>query len=329
MPKGDFMKFLTSAETIERLKNGEVVAIPTETVYGLAADARNNDAVAKIFTAKGRPSDNPLIVHIGDVTQVDELVTTITPDARRLMDAFWPGALTIILPSTGVVSGLVTAGLSTVGLRIPSHPLTLSLLRESGIPLAAPSANLSGKPSPTKATHVATDLDGRIAGILDGGSCEIGLESTVIDMTTEQPTILRPGGVSLAAIESVLGRKVLVSKGANHQPKAPGMKYAHYAPDAKVYIVKGSSEYFTKTINQFKAKVDSKIGILCCEPASIDVSGSVVVKSIENGKNLYNAFREFDAEGVQVILCEYQEDAAIMNRLMKASEERVLSEVED
>jgi len=322
------MKFLTLDETIERLKQGDVVAIPTETVYGLAADARTDEAVAKIFAAKGRPSDNPLIVHIGDITQVDQLVTEVTPDARVLMEHFWPGPLTVILRSAGTVSNLVSAGLSTVAIRMPAHPLTLSLLKESDIPLAAPSANLSGKPSPTRASHVEVDLAGKELGILDGGACDIGLESTVIDMTTEVPTILRPGGVSRAAIESVLGCIVRIATGATDQPKAPGMKYAHYAPDAKVYIIHGSNEYFTKTVHGFTIK-GMRVGILCSEPASMKIPGATVVKGLEKGKNLYAAFREFDDEKIDVILCEYQNDEAIMNRLMKASEERVLREVEN
>jgi len=322
------MKFLTVNEAVELLKQGEVVAIPTETVYGLAADARNDEAVAKIFTAKGRPADNPLIVHIGDIAQVDGLVTAVTPAARILMEHFWPGPLTIILPSAGTVSKLVSAGLSTVGIRMPAHPLTLSLLRDSGIPLAAPSANLSGKPSPTKASHVAADLVGKVQGILDGGTCDIGLESTVIDMTTEVPTILRPGGVSRTAIESALGRPVQIATGIIDQPKAPGMKYTHYAPDAEVYIVDGSNEYFTKTITEFHKK-GMRIGILCSEPASMEIPGITVAKGLEKGKNLYAALREFDEENIDVILCEYQNDEAIMNRLLKASEERVLREVEN
>ena len=323
------MNLLTITEAISRLKAGEIVAIPTETVYGLAADARNDEAVAKIFAAKGRPSDNPLIVHIGDVKQVDELVTTVPPAARLLMDYFWPGALTIILPSAGVVSGLVTAGLSTVGLRNPSHPMTLSLLRESGIPLAAPSANLSGKPSPTMASHVAADLAGKISGVVDGGICEIGLESTVIDMTTAQPTILRPGGVSQGAIEAVLGRPVLVADNSTDKPKAPGMKYAHYAPKATVYIVDGSYRFLRETFERHLI-LGIRIGVLSDKLIPSKYSYPyLTIKRLENGKNLYNAFREFDDEGVHVILCEYQNDEAIMNRLLKASEERVLREVEN
>ena len=322
------MKFLTTNETINLLKQGEIVAIPTETVYGLAADARDDDAVAKIFEAKGRPSDNPLIVHIGDVAQVDELAPAVTKETRILMDTFWPGPLTVILPSAGTVSNLVSAGLPTVGIRIPAHPLTLSLLKESGIPLAAPSANLSGKPSPTKASHVAADLAGKVKGILDGGICDIGLESTVIDMTTAIPTILRPGEISKEEIESVIG-PVLVADGSTEKPKAPGMKYAHYAPKAKVHIVDGSYRFLRKTFERYLI-LGIRVGVLSDKLIPSKYSyPHLTIKRLENGKNLYNAFREFDDEGVHVILCEYQYDEAIMNRLMKASEERVLREVEN
>jgi len=322
------MKNLTIKEATDLLLDGEVVAIPTETVYGLAGDARSDGAVSKIFTAKGRPSDNPLIVHIGEMSQVDELATAISEKARLLMDHFWPGPLTIILPSTGKVSELVTAGLTTVGLRMPSHSVALELLRTSGMPLAAPSANLSGKPSPTSVSHVKHDLEGRIAGVIDGGVCEVGLESTVIDMSTDVPIILRPGGISKGQIEGVMGQ-VEVSDCSSERPKAPGMKYAHYAPDARVYLVEGDEVYFEKMIQRFKAE-GFKVGVLCPDTARKKCGVAEVVKGIgEKGTHLYAALREFDAQGVDVVLCEFFDDMAVMNRLRKASEERVLSEVAD
>lgn len=320
------MKNLTIEEAIELLIDGEVVAIPTETVYGLAADARNDEAVGRIFKAKGRPSDNPLIVHIGDMAQVDRLVTDVSEGARLLMDHFWPGPLTIILPSSGVVSELVTAGLTTVGLRMPSHKAALALLRQSGMPLAAPSANRSGKPSPTCAAHVVHDLEGRIAGVIDGGICEVGLESTVMDMTTDVPVILRPGNISQRELESVIGH-VAISNGFSDQPKAPGMKYAHYSPDAEVYLVKGDHQHVAKVIRDFKEK-NLKIGIVCCDATKASYELADVVKEIgETGKHLYAVLRSFDAQGVDVVLCEFFDDMAIMNRLKKASEERILIEV--
>jgi len=322
------MKNLTIKEAIRLLADGQIVAIPTETVYGLAADARNGLAVSHIFKAKGRPSDNPLIVHIGDVSQVDLLATHVSEKARLLMAHFWPGPLTVILPNAGVVSQLVTAGLSTVGLRMPSHEATLQLLRISGIPLAAPSANLSGKPSPTCVQHVKHDLKGQIAGVIDGGICEVGLESTVIDMTLDVPVILRPGGISQDAIEAVIG-PVSTSAHSSNQPKSPGMKYAHYSPDAHVYLVQGSPMYFQKMIKHYKEN-GFKVGVLCLDPTSGQHPFADVVKGIgKKGKSLYASLREFDEQEVDVILCEASGDVAVMNRLMKASEERMLSEVEN
>jgi len=321
------MKHLTIKEATALLMDGEVVAIPTETVYGLAADARNDVAVSKIFKAKGRPSDNPLIVHIGDIAQVDHLVTDISQAARLLMAHFWPGPLTVILPCSGVVSKLVTAGLTTVGLRMPSHELVLELLRTSGVPLAAPSANRSGKPSPTQALHVAHDMEGRIAGVVDGGICDVGIESTVIDMASDTPVILRPGGVSKAEIEAIIG-PVDISGALAEKPKSPGMKYAHYSPDAKVYLIDGAYSYFEHTVQRFKAD-GFKVGVLCLDRTKGLYMAADVVKGIgTNGKHLYAALRDFDAQGVDIVLSELFDDEAVMNRLMKASEERVLSEVE-
>ena len=322
------MKNLTIEEATDLLINDEIVAIPTETVYGLAADARSDIAVSKIFKAKGRPSDNPLIVHVGDITQIDKLVIDVSESARLLMDYFWPGPLTIILKSTGSVSKLVTAGLETIGLRIPSHKTTLELLRTSGIPLAAPSANISGKPSPTSADHVRDDMEGRISGIIDGGECHIGLESTVIDMTNDAPIILRPGGISKEQIESVIGH-IDISNGSSEHPKSPGMKYAHYSPDASVYIVKGGVEHFSKMILEFKSQ-NLKVGVLCLDGTKEKYEIAHVVKGIEGkGKNLYSALREFDVHDIDVVLCELFNNTAVMNRLLKASEERILSEMEN
>lgn len=322
------MKKLTIKEAAELLLDDEAIAMPTETVYGLAADARSDGAVHKIFEAKGRPTDNPLIVHIGDVDQVEQLATDVSQKAYLLMDRFWPGPLTIILPSAGMVSELVTAGLTTVGLRMPSHPVALELLRTAGIPLAAPSANRSGKPSPTRAQHVIHDMAGRILGVVDGGICDVGLESTVIDMTLETPVILRPGGISKAQIESVIGA-VNISNEQSEQPKSPGMKYAHYAPNATVYLVKGDHTYFEEIVRRFKEE-GCKIGVLCLDTAREKYPLADVVKGIGvQGKHLYAALREFDAQGVDVILSDHFDDEAVMNRLMKASEERVLSDVED
>jgi len=317
------MKKLTIQDAISLLTTGEAVAIPTETVYGLAADATDDAAVKKIFEAKGRPSDNPLIVHIGHFGQVDDLILEVSEKAQKLMDQFWPGPLTLIMPCSDKVSKLVTAGLDSVGLRMPSHPVTLELLQTSRIPLAAPSANLSGKPSPTTAEHVIHDLTGKIPGVVDGGSCDVGLESTVIDMTTSTPIILRPGGITRSQIESVIGQ-VDVSDGSSDRPKSPGMKYAHYAPEAEVIIVAGDEEFFQSQLDYFNY-LDIKVGVLCSDSNKAKYSSAAVTYGIGNkGQNLYAALRDFDVQGVDLVLCECFDDDAIMNRLMKASEGRIL-----
>jgi len=319
------MKTLTIQKAIDLLVGGEIVAIPTETVYGLAADARSDEAVSKIFKAKGRPSDNPLIVHIGDIAQVDHLAIDVSEKARLLMDHFWPGPLTVILSSTDIISGLVTAGLTTVGLRMPSHQIALKLLRKSGIPLAAPSANISGKPSPTSAMHVRNDLKDRITGFINGGTCNIGLESTVIDMTTDVPIILRPGSITRAEIEIVIG-DVDSSDATFEKPKAPGMKYAHYAPKAKIFIVRGSLNFFRSLIKERKEN-GLRVGVLChTSSRALYKKAHVVLPLEKQGKNLYDSLREFDNQGADVILSEDFGNEAVMNRLLKASENRVLNE---
>src|SRR5690606_22423426 len=216
------------------LRQGKVVAFPTETVYGLGADARSDEAVSRIFQAKGRPSDNPLIVHIAELSQLEELVESVPPEARLLMDRLWPGPLTLVLPAKeGAVSSKVTAGLSTVAVRMPDHPVALELIRASGCPLAAPSANRSGRPSPTTARHVMDDLQGLADGVLDGGATGVGLESTVVETEERRMVVLRPGGISVEELRSFgvnveLDRALSVPTEA--APRSPGMKYTHYAP---------------------------------------------------------------------------------------------------
>jgi len=320
------MKKLTIEEAIDLLATGEAIAIPTETVYGLAADATCDEAVSKIFKAKGRPSDNPLIVHIGHFDQVNDLILEVPERAKVLMDLFWPGPLTVILPCSEKISKLVTAGLDSVGLRMPSHPMALKLLQISRIPLAAPSANVSGKPSPTCADHVIHDLTGRIPGVIDGGVCGVGLESTVIDMTAQTPIILRPGGITRSQIEAVIG-PVEVSSGSSEQPKSPGMKYTHYAPDAEVILVRGDAAFFKSQLDYYK-HLGIKVGVLCLDSRKETYASAAVVHGIGNrGNNLYAALRDFDAKGVDLVLCEFFDDDAIMNRLMKASEGRILEKV--
>ena len=323
------MKSLKIQEAIDLLKNGEVIAIPTETVYGLAADARSDKAVSKIFEAKGRPADNPLIVHIGDMAQVDHLATDVSEDARLLMNHFWPGPLTVIVKNARLVSRFATAGLPTIGLRMPDHPIALELLRTSGLPLAAPSANISGKPSPTLVDHVLHDMGNRIAGIVDGGMCELGIESTVIDMTSDVPVILRPGCISSQQIEAVIGPVDTLSS-ETHQPKAPGIKYTHYAPKAKVIVIDGSLKFFRSIIRYYKKEEGLKVGVLC-HTSNIDryQTADISRRIGHKGKHLYATLRSFDEHHVDVILSECFDNEAVMNRLLKASEERILREVED
>ena len=248
------------------IKNGGIVAMPTETVYGLAADALNGEAVAKIFKAKGRPMDNPLIVHISDIKQIDMLVSEFPDKAKKLAEKFWPGPLTIVLPKSDIIPDEVSAGLSTVAIRFPSHPVAHELIAKSS-PIAAPSANLSGSPSPTTVRHVLADMDGRIDAIVDGGDCEVGVESTVITLAEDVPTLLRPGGVTLEQLRAEIGEvkvhpAVLKSLGKGMKASSPGMKYKHYSPKAEVILLRGSEQGFCEYI---KANSDDKTAVLCYE----------------------------------------------------------------
>lgn len=251
------------------LKNGGVVGIPTETVYGLAADALNGAAVAKIFEAKGRPMDNPLIVHIADFADIRRfgLVEEIPESAEKLAKAFWPGPLTMIMKRTDAVPREVSAGLDTVAIRFPSHPVAQAIIRAANTPLAAPSANLSGSPSPTTARHVLNDMDGRIDAVLDGGTSAVGVESTVITLATKTPRVLRPGGVTVEELREVLG-EVEVDDAVLHRlaegavAASPGMKYKHYAPKANVLLLKGSDDAFIDYINAHAA---DDVCALCCD----------------------------------------------------------------
>ena len=330
-------QLLTIDEAAQLLKQGEVVAFPTETVYGLGADATNEDAIVKIFIAKGRPSDNPLIVHIGDIAQLDNIVEIITDKAQILIDAFWPGPLTIILPKQKRVSDMITAGLSTVAVRMPSHLVALKLLQEVKLPLVAPSANLSGKPSPTTATHVYDDLAGKIAGILDGGQSTVGLESTVIDCCEEIPIILRPGSVTKEEIEKLVGEVHSSDRLIDHEatPKAPGLKYKHYAPNTPMSIVEGSKEFFQSVIN--KAQIEGKkVGVLVTAENKNRYSADVVLicgpqkDSKLVAQKLYDVLRQFNEYDIDVIYSESFSieglGVAVMNRLLKASNYQIIKE---
>jgi L-threonylcarbamoyladenylate synthase len=321
------------------LRAGETVAFPTETVYGLGANALSAAAVDKIFQAKGRPSDNPLIVHIAHREDLDKLALEVPESAKRCMDVFWPGPLTLILPCREGVPGNVTAGLSTVGIRMPDHETALQLIDLAGVPLAAPSANRSGRPSPTTADHVLEDLTGRIAGVVDGGPSGVGVESTVLDCTGQVPMILRPGGVTLEMLSEVLG-EVRVDPALTSEalrPKSPGMKYAHYAPRAKMFLVEGDGavEEIGRLIEQGVA-AGKQIGVLTTvehqglfsEKAVVRICGSRAdLASVAAG--LYEAIRSFDHTDVDVIYSEtFPEQGvglAIMNRLRKAAGQRVIT----
>jgi len=316
------------------LQDGELVAFPTETVYGLGADGLNGTAVAKIFAAKGRPQDNPLILHVANRNEIEQLTEELTPNAKALIDTFMPGPLTIVVKKSKIIPDEVTAGLDTVAIRMPSHPVAAALIRATGRPIAAPSANLSGKPSPTNAHDVAEDMEGKIAGILDGGSCGIGVESTVVDTTTSVATILRPGGVTREMLENRLGVVEIdpaLKGNPALKPKAPGMKYRHYAPDAPMFIYEGA-EAGDRLIKAAARAVRAgrKVGVLGNRETLSQLEGSPNCILASWGKdkadlaeNLYNILRGFDRQKPDFILgmgvTETGLGLAVMNRMRKAA----------
>lgn len=322
----------------EILKKGGLVAFPTETVYGLAADALNPAAVQNIYKVKRRPQDNPLIIHVTGMDQAVELVKDIPPEAFLLAENFWPGPLTIVLPKKGLVPDITTAGLSSAAIRVPMHPLAIKLIRAAEVPLAAPSANLSGRPSPTTAEHVLEDLAGQIGAVLDGGRCSVGVESTVISFLSSPPSLLRPGGITLEMLESVLKRNVLdltvEGKGETYKgiPPAPGMKYRHYAPRAPLYLVVGDYPALRKqlvALTEGFLMQGRKVALLLSQesegicPASVlRVLGSRE-KPRQVAERLFSVLREMDLLGVDVIVAEGFDEGdmgrAVMNRLRKAA----------
>jgi len=320
----------------EILKNGGLVSFPTETVYGLGANALDAEAVSGIFRAKGRPGDNPLIVHLADAKDVATVAREIPEAAEKLFAHFSPGPLTVILKKRPEIPEVVTAGLDTVAVRIPSHPIARELILSSGVPIAAPSSNLSGKPSPTKAEHVIVDMDGRVDAIIDGGECSVGLESTVIDVTGEYPTILRPGGVTPKEISAVLGsvrldKHILKSVGAAEQPRCPGMKYRHYAPDADVVVFEGEPDkVYEKICEALRTNEKKPVGVLCLgkKDYDADVVLSVGEDSRAYAQKLFDALREFDRLGVKQIFAEFSIDdgfgLAVQNRLYKSAGNHVI-----
>lgn len=313
------------------IRSGGLVAIPTETVYGLGADALNPAAVARIYEAKGRPSDNPLILHVAGADWLERYCEEIPEAAYRLAERFWPGPLTLILPRKDIVPDRTTGGLNTVGVRCPNHPVTLELIRRAGVPIAAPSANTSGRPSCTTAAHVLEDVGGKIDCILDGGPCAVGVESTIIDLTEQPPKLLRPGGLPLEEIQAVIGpveldAAVTRSMGEGERPKAPGMKYRHYAPAAPVTVVTGTPARSAWYIRTHRTETS---GVICYDEFVPLFDGGVTApfgsmqNKLEQSQRVFDALRSFDRTEVTEIFAQCPDPSglgfAVGNRLKKAA----------
>lgn len=329
-------------EAAEILRQGGLVAFPTETVYGLGANALDEKAARKIYEAKGRPSDNPLIAHVADFEGIHPLVARIPEMGRKLAETFWPGPMTLVFPKSDLVPLGTTGGLDTVAIRMPSDPVARTLIRLAGVPVAAPSANTSGRPSPTRAEHVYQDMEGRIEMIIDGGPVGIGVESTIVDVTEEVPVLLRPGAVTMEMLESVVGEvridpAILGPVSPDLKPKAPGMKYRHYAPNADLTLVEGPQDRVVSEINRLAAEKlleGYKVGIICTDetrdsyPAGMVRSIGQRAKEETVAHNLYAVLREFDDLGAQYLFSEgFPADhlgQAIMNRLNKAAGYRIV-----
>ncbi|MBR2854121.1 MAG: threonylcarbamoyl-AMP synthase [Clostridia bacterium] len=333
------LKLTTSIEDIAKaaqiIRDGGLVAFPTETVYGLGADALNADAVAAVYEAKGRPSDNPMIVHIARASDIGQLTPMLSADIVAIIENFWPGPLTIVVKKKPEVPDRTTGGLDTVAVRMPDAKPALDLINISGCPIAAPSANLSGSPSPTRAKDVIADLDGRVDAIISGDDCRVGIESTVLDLTSEVPTILRPGIITAESIEAALGKKVIYDpslKDAEHhiafdpaegvqesdfRPKSPGMKYKHYAPKADMLVVEGQRDKVKSEIERLKGlneKLGNKVGVILFEEKAF----------IEAAHDFFSRLRDLDREGVDLILAGALSDSdgvgfAVMNRMLKSA----------
>lgn len=319
------------------IKNGGLAAFPTETVYGLGANALDNEAAAKIFAAKGRPQDNPLIVHVADFESITPLVTKINEDAKKLMEEFWPGPMTLILEKSPLIPKVTSAGLATVGIRMPKSAIARAIIKAAGVPIAAPSANISGRPSPTNVERCIEDLNGKIEYIIGGEISEVGLESTIIDCTVNPPCVLRPGGITLEMLKEINNKiyidpAVMVKPKDNLKPKAPGMKYRHYAPKAPLKIVRGEAQ---KTIAKINEMVENsigegrKVGIIATDETKNEYKNGFVISvgsrnNLESvGRKLFDTLRSFDDKNVDIIFSEaFKEEGfgvAIMNRLKKAA----------
>ncbi len=323
------------------IRKGGLVAFPTETVYGLGGDALNPESSKKIYAAKGRPSDNPLIVHIADKRDLHRIVREVPEKAKKLMEAFWPGPLTMIFYKNELVPQATTGGLDTVAVRMPSDRIAAAFIRAAGGFVAAPSANVSGRPSTTTAAHVEEDLSGRIEMILDGGQAVIGLESTIVDMSVEPPVILRPGAVTKEMMEAVIGPlevdKAIIAPDSGVKPKAPGMKYRHYAPRADLAVVEGSTEAVIAAINQLAEEAETegkRVGIIATDetkdryPKGLVLSLGARKHEEEIAQHLFEVLRDFDETDVDCIYSEAFDEAsigpAIMNRLLKAAGHKVI-----
>lgn len=329
------------AEAGKIIKEGGLVAFPTETVYGLGGDALNGDSSEKIYAAKGRPSDNPLIIHIAQMDALPKIVKEIPEAAYKLAERYWPGPLTMIFDKADCVPLETTGGLSTVAVRMPSNRIARALIEASGGYIAAPSANRSGRPSPTVAKYVIEDLDGRVDMIIDGGEADIGLESTIIDLTGDKPMILRPGYITEEMLEQIVGGidvdQTIIDGNSTKAPKAPGMKYRHYAPKGNLTIVEGQADQVSAYINEqlhiYKNK-GSKTGVIATDETAGNYRADSVKSAGERkqeeqiAKHLFRILREFDDEGVEVIYAESFDQKgvgqAIMNRLLKAAGHQVI-----
>lgn len=306
------------------LKRGEVVAFPTETVYGLGADAFNPAAVRKVFAAKGRPADDPLIVHVARIADVAKVAARVSPIAKKLMRAFWPGPLTLVLPANKAVAKVVTAGLPTVGVRMPAHPVARKLCAAVG-PIAAPSANSFGKPSPTRAAHVFEDLNGKILLVLDGGGTDIGVESTIVSLVGV-PTLLRPGKITVEQLRMLIPKlRIVTQVGKTAKPLAPGMKYRHYAPKAPVVLVLNPTAGKVERLVRQEQRHGRLVGLVCSGQYHVSADKVVLVGKTPQGaaKKLFAALRWLDAQGVDVIIAEGLPEKgfglAVMNRLRRAA----------
>ncbi|MDD6920579.1 MAG: L-threonylcarbamoyladenylate synthase [Eubacteriales bacterium] len=311
------------------IRDGGIVAFPTETVYGLGANGMNADSVKKIFVAKGRPSDNPLILHISDIEQLYDLAEEVTEECKKLIEAFWPGPLTVVVKAKKNIPVQTRGGLDTVGIRLPQNFVAQKIIENANVPIAAPSANLSGKPSPTKYNHVIDDMQGRIDAIVCGEDCKIGVESTVISVFDENITILRPGKISKKEIETVLGKMValdrtlagLESEISDFKPMSPGMKYRHYAPKAEMIVVAGVGQEVDKKIAALRLeyeKTGKKVGIMHFEYTDKN----------QAAHDLFDRLRQFDKEDVDIILATSIAGEgigmAVMNRMVKAAGGKVV-----